>query len=36
MKYVSEAYEREDGKLWIGSVYWPAVWVLDKSVYGLK
>lgn len=33
MKYVSEAYEREDGKLWIGSVYWPAVWVLDKSVY---
>ncbi|CAN7013857.1 unnamed protein product [Brassica oleracea var. botrytis] len=36
MKYVSEAYEREDDKLWIGSVYWPAVWVLDKSVYGLK
>ena len=36
MKYVSEAYEREDGNLWFGSVYWPAVWVLDNSVYGLK
>ncbi|XP_010516307.1 PREDICTED: protein STRICTOSIDINE SYNTHASE-LIKE 9-like [Camelina sativa] len=31
MKYVSEAYEREDGKLWFGSVYWPAVWVLDRK-----
>ncbi|AEE79598.1 Protein STRICTOSIDINE SYNTHASE-LIKE 8 [Arabidopsis thaliana] len=33
VKYVSEAYETKDGKLWIGSVYWPAVWVLDTSVY---
>ena len=31
MKYVSEAYERDDGKLWFGSVYWPAVWVLDRK-----
>ncbi|ESQ44375.1 hypothetical protein EUTSA_v10006039mg [Eutrema salsugineum] len=36
MKYVSEAYEREDGKLWLGSVYWPAVWVLDTSVFDGK
>ncbi|VVB05945.1 unnamed protein product [Arabis nemorensis] len=32
MKYVSEVYERDDGKIWFGSVYWPAVWVLDTSV----
>ncbi|EOA24228.1 hypothetical protein CARUB_v10017465mg [Capsella rubella] len=31
MKYVSEAYERDDGKLWFGSVYWPAVWVLGRK-----
>ncbi|CAF2282176.1 unnamed protein product [Brassica rapa] len=31
MKYVSEAYEREDGKIWFGSVFWPAVWVLDRK-----
>ncbi|KFK34941.1 hypothetical protein AALP_AA5G213800 [Arabis alpina] len=31
MKYVSEVYEREDGKLWFGSVFWPAVWVLDRK-----
>ncbi|KAL1191542.1 Protein STRICTOSIDINE SYNTHASE-LIKE 9 [Cardamine amara subsp. amara] len=31
MKFVSEAYERADGKLWFGSVFWPAVWVLDRS-----
>uniref|UniRef100_A0A1J3J199 Protein STRICTOSIDINE SYNTHASE-LIKE 8 n=2 Tax=Noccaea caerulescens TaxID=107243 RepID=A0A1J3J199_NOCCA len=33
MKYVSEAYETKDGKLWTGSVFWPAVWVLDTSVF---
>ncbi|KFK34933.1 hypothetical protein AALP_AA5G213000 [Arabis alpina] len=32
MKYVSEVYERDDGKIWFGSVFWPAVWVLDASV----
>lgn len=31
MKYVSEAYEREDGKIWFGSVFYPAVWVLDRK-----
>ncbi|CAN8268006.1 unnamed protein product [Cochlearia groenlandica] len=36
MKYVSEAFEREDGKLWIGSVYFPAVWVIDTSVFESK
>ncbi|CAH2063898.1 unnamed protein product [Thlaspi arvense] len=36
MKYLSEAYEREDGKLWFGSVYFPAVWVVDTSVYDRK
>uniref|UniRef100_A0A1J3CCG4 Protein STRICTOSIDINE SYNTHASE-LIKE 8 n=2 Tax=Noccaea caerulescens TaxID=107243 RepID=A0A1J3CCG4_NOCCA len=33
MKYVSEAYETKDGKLWTGSVFWPAVWVLDTTVF---
>jgi sugar lactone lactonase YvrE len=33
MKYVSEAYETKDGKLWAGSVFWPAVWVLETSVF---
>ncbi|EOA24208.1 hypothetical protein CARUB_v10017457mg [Capsella rubella] len=32
VKYASEAYETKDGKLWIGSVFWPAVWVLETSV----
>ncbi|XP_019085603.1 PREDICTED: protein STRICTOSIDINE SYNTHASE-LIKE 8-like [Camelina sativa] len=36
MNYVSEAYEREDGTLWFGSVYWPAVWVMNTSVYDRK
>ncbi|XP_010427557.1 PREDICTED: protein STRICTOSIDINE SYNTHASE-LIKE 8 [Camelina sativa] len=36
VKYASEAYETKDGKLWIGSVFWPAVWVLDTSVYASK
>ncbi|KAF3555933.1 hypothetical protein F2Q69_00014931 [Brassica cretica] len=27
MQYVSEAYERDDGKIWFGSVFTPAVWV---------
>ncbi|CAH2063900.1 unnamed protein product [Thlaspi arvense] len=31
MQYVSEAYERPDGKLWFGSVFTPAVWVLDRK-----
>ena len=31
MQYVSEAYERDDGKLWFGSVFSPAVWVLDRK-----
>ncbi|XP_010516305.1 PREDICTED: protein STRICTOSIDINE SYNTHASE-LIKE 9-like [Camelina sativa] len=31
MKYVSEAYERDDGKIWFGSVFQPAVWVLDRK-----
>ncbi|KAJ4905048.1 Protein STRICTOSIDINE SYNTHASE-LIKE 9 [Raphanus sativus] len=31
MQYVSEAYERDDGKIWFGSVFKPAVWVLDRK-----
>ncbi|KAG5399770.1 hypothetical protein IGI04_014376 [Brassica rapa subsp. trilocularis] len=31
MQYVSEAYERDDGKIWFGSVFTPAVWVLDRK-----
>ncbi|CAA7060546.1 unnamed protein product [Microthlaspi erraticum] len=31
MQYVSEAYERDDGKIWFGSVFSPAVWVLDRK-----
>nr|VDD09650.1 unnamed protein product [Brassica oleracea] len=31
MQYVSEAYERDDGKIWFGSVFTPAVWVLDRN-----
>ncbi|CAA7060545.1 unnamed protein product [Microthlaspi erraticum] len=32
MKYVSEAYERDDGRIWFGSVYSPSVWVLDSKL----
>nr|VDD09800.1 unnamed protein product [Brassica oleracea] len=35
MQYVSEAYERDDGKIWFGSVFTPAVWVLDVKLDGL-
>lgn len=31
MQYVSEVYERDDGKLWLSSVFKPAVWVLDRK-----
>ncbi|CAH8361217.1 unnamed protein product [Eruca vesicaria subsp. sativa] len=31
MRYISEAYEREDGKIWFGSVFEPSVWVLDRK-----
>ncbi|KAL1191541.1 Protein STRICTOSIDINE SYNTHASE-LIKE 8 [Cardamine amara subsp. amara] len=35
MKFISEAYEK-DGKLWVGSVYMPSLWVLDTSVFYRK
>ncbi|KAF8114742.1 hypothetical protein N665_0034s0081 [Sinapis alba] len=31
MQFVSEVYEREDGKLWIASVFKPALHVLDRK-----